>query len=262
MINRDKYLSRIRSGEENVLLARVLDQAEIVLRTGIIQVTDFYDPYHAGLVISTINRIAGLGAVPGGGYRGAERVRVAIHPDYDQPSLDVYRLKYLYIRGSFRKAAVTHRDFLGALIGLGLKRQKLGDIIVVDDGAQVVAAAEVAPYIRSGLYRVGRVNVSISEITAADLKNIQQQSEEVWTTVSSMRLDAVAAAAFGKSRSKIVREIKSENLAVNWSICADPSFPVKEGDVLSARGRGRVIIASASGPLKSGRTGVLLIRLK
>lgn len=260
-LDREKLLARGRDGEERALLARVLDRVEIVLRSGLTQFTDFYDPYHTGLVISMVKSVPGLAATPAGGYEGAERTRVAIHEAGAQPLAEEYDFGFLSIEGNFKIAPATHRDFLGSLLGLGVKREKFGDIVVVEEGARVVAAGEVVPYIRANLNRVGRVTVTVTEIAAEDLQLSEHACKEIRATVASLRLDAVAAAGFGTSRSKIAREIEAERFSVNWRVCPDPSTPVREGDILSARGRGRVKVAGVNGPLKSGRMGVLLKRL-
>lgn len=259
-LDREKLLARARDGGERALLARALDRAEITLRSGLTQVTDFYDPYHTGLIISTVRAIPGFAATPEGGYPGAERTRVAVHAGDVELIGEDYNLSYISIEGNFKNAGATHRDFLGSLLGLGIKREKLGDIIVVEAGARAVVAAEVAAYILTNLIKVGRVNVSVSEIAGEELEPPENSYKEIRATVASLRLDAVAAAGFGTSRSKIVREIEGERLSVNWRVCPDPSTPVREGDVLSARGRGRLKVAEVKGLLKSGRISILMKR--
>jgi len=257
--DREKFLSLASSGEERVILARTIDQAETVLSSGRTQITDFWDPYRTGLIISVIQRL-GLVATADGGYPGAERKRVAIRTAVDLLPKDC-DLGFLAIKGNFKHTRVTHRDFQGSLLGLGLKREKFGDILVTGDEAHVVVAGEVVPYILANLRKVGQAGVVVAELEQEDFQPSTAQYREIKATVSSLRLDSVAAAGFGTSRSKVVREIAAERLSINWRLCSDPAAPVKEGDVLSARGKGRVIIIAIKGPLKSGRTWVLLHRL-
>lgn len=259
-IDREKLLERARNVEERVLLARTLDRAEIVLRSGIIQFTDFYDPYHTGLIISTVRACPGLAATPWGGIPAAERVRTAVHEAGVEPVPEDYDIGFIFIRGNFKMNRVTHRDFLGALLGLGLKREKLGDILVAENGAAVAAAGDVLPYIRSGLDKVGKVRVSVEDISPEELRQTGAPYREVRATLPSLRLDAVAAAGYGTSRSRLVPEIQAERFSVNWRPCRDPATPVREGDLLSARGRGRLKVAEVYGPLKSGRMSVVLHR--
>lgn len=257
---REKFLSLASNGEERAILARTLDQAENVLKSGRIQVTDFMDPYRTGLIISVLQHL-NLVAMADGGYPGAERKRVAMSLNDVSLLPEDFDISFIMIKGNFKHTRTTHRDFLGALLGLGLKRDKFGDIVVSGDKANVVVAGEVVPYILANLHKVGQVKVLVSEISQGDFQPPVVHYREIKTTVSSLRLDAVAAAGFGTSRSKIVREIKAERLSINWRVCPDPAAVIKEGDVLSARGKGRVIVAAVNGPLKSGRIGILLHRL-
>lgn len=258
--DREKLLSRASDGEERAILARALDQAETVLSSGRTQVTDFLDPYRTGLIISVVQHLD-LVATANGGYQGAERKRVTMCLTGVEPLAEDFDLGFILIKGNFKHSRATHRDFQGALLGLGLKREKFGDIIVTGDNANLVLAGEVVPYILANLHKVGQAAVSVSELGQGEFQSPAAQYREVKTTVPSLRLDAVAAAGFGTSRSKVVREIKAERLSINWRVCPDPAALVKEGDVLSAHGKGRVIVAAVKGPLKSGRTGILLHKL-
>lgn len=260
-MNREKLLNLATTPEEREVAARVLDLAETVLKTRRPRATDFYDPYRCRLVVSIIEAAPDLAAGVDGGYPGAERSRVLIYPDFlvEEPGTG---LAYLEIRGNFRFGRVNHRDYLGALLGLGLQRGKLGDILVHDSGAQVVAAREVAGYITAGLNSVGRVSVTVREIGREALQPPVPEIREISVTVQSMRLDAVAAHGFGISRSKMVREIAAGKIFLNWRPCLDSSARVEPGDMISARGRGRVEVAETGGRTKKGRISLLLKRFK
>ncbi|HBC91847.1 MAG TPA: photosystem II S4 domain protein [Pelotomaculum sp.] len=258
--DREKLLAHASNGEERAILARTLDQAETARKSGRTQVTDFLDPYRTALILHVVQRLE-LVAVADGGYPGAERKRVAICLNGVTPLPEEFNLSFIVIKGNFKHCRATHRDFQGALLGLGLKREKFGDIIMTGDYANVVVAREVVPYILTNLHKVGQAGVSVSELGQEDFQPPAVKYREIKAAVSSLRLDAVAAAGFGTSRSKMAREIEAERLRINWRVCPDPAAPVKEGDVLSAHGKGRVIVESVKGPLKSGRIGVLLHRL-
>ncbi|MBM7855244.1 photosystem II S4 domain protein [Desulfohalotomaculum tongense] len=258
LIDREKLLNSYAGTEERALLARAIDLAEKVLKNHRPLVTDFYDPYHTGLVFSLLNPISDIEITADGGYPDAERTRVIIYPDYMLPEQLDSQLAFLVVEGNCKMAGVTHRDYLGSLTGLGLKRDRLGDIIVGEKGAQLVVDAGVAPYIRANLTKVGRVKVNVREITREQLQLPAPKIKVINATVASMRLDAVAAAGYGTSRSKLVREIKAERLNINWCPCSNPSAPVKEGDMLSLRGRGRVKVAAVKGSTKKGRIALVL----
>ncbi|MFZ5648426.1 MAG: RNA-binding protein [Bacillota bacterium] len=258
-LDRERFMAAA-GGEEKIILARAADIAGVVLKSHKPGVTDFYDPYHAGLVVSALKKAAGLSWRADGGYLGAERQRVLICPDYINPRDEDSGLSFLSLTVNFHGTRPGHRDFLGSLLGLGLKREKLGDILVNDSGAHAVVAGEVAPYILSNLSRVGRWEVSVEEIGADKLAVPEEKVKEVNTTVSSLRLDSVAAAGFGISRSKMAEFIAAERVNLNWQVKSSPSQPVREGDIISIRGRGRVEVAQVKGTSRSGRIFITLRR--
>ena len=243
---------------EKKLLTRVVDQAEKVLKNHQPVLTDFYDPYHCELIFTVIKGIVGLKTVADGGYAEAERCRVLIFPEYMLPEQLDFKLTFLVVTGKFKMSPVNHRDYLGSLIGLGLKRAKLGDVIVSDQGAQIVVDTGVAQYIVAHLTKVGRVGVAVQEITREQLALPSPKIKIINTVVASMRLDAVSAAGYGTSRSKLVREINAGRLNLNWCLCNNPSALVQEGDMLSLRGRGRVKVAEIKGNTKKGRVSLVL----
>src|SRR5690606_8803742 len=128
-----------------------------------------------------------------------------------------------------------HRDVLGAILALGIKREKVGDIIVTSRGAQAILASEVTDFVRDHLLRVGRAPVRVEVIDPERLEVEPGRVKEIRATVASLRLDAVARAGFGTARTKRVREIKAERVKVNWQAVRDPARPVEVGDVLSIR---------------------------
>lgn len=258
-LDRERFIAAGR-GEEKILLARAADIAGAVLRNHQSYFTDFYDPYHTGLVISALKFVNGLNHRADGGYSGAERKRVLICPDYINPEDEDSGLSFLSFTVPFHGSRPGHRDFLGSLAGLGLKREKLGDILVNDDGAHGIVASEVVTYIKSNLIKVGRWEVTVREIPAGSLKMPQEKVKTVNTTVSSLRLDSVSAAGFGVSRSKMADYITSERVNLNWQVNNSPSQPVRQGDIISIKGRGRVELAEVNGTSRGGRIFVALRR--
>lgn len=245
-------------GEKKALLARVLDLVEIVLKSHQPKVTVFYDQYHAGLVQSFLKNIPDIAVIADGGYSEAERSRLVIFPDYLLPEQVDANLAFLKLSGQFKLATVSHRDYLGSLMGLGLKREKIGDIIVCGEGAYIIVDADIAPYIQANLHKIGKVPVEVEQISSEQLQLPTPNIKVINTTVASLRVDAVAAAGYGLSRSKIVPEIRAEKLSINWCPCSNPAATVQEGDMLSLRGRGRVKVAAVKGNTKKGRVALEL----
>jgi len=257
-VHPDKLPGRSTNPEDRELLARALDLAEVAGKSHRPQVTDFYDPYRCAMIARAVENMPGLAVAVDGGYPAAERSRVLIFPDYLVAGALEAGLAFLAVQGCFRFNKVNHRDYLGALLSLGLRRDKLGDILVAEDGAQLIVATEVAGYVQMGLTSVGRAGVSVQEINRAALEPPAQDYREVKVTVQSLRLDTVVAHGFNLSRAKMVREIAAGKVYLNWRLCTDPSTPVRPGDTISVRGKGRMVLEETGGLTKKGRTNLLL----
>lgn len=153
----------------------------------------------------------------------------------------------LSIKGNFLFDAATHRDFMGAVLGTGITRQKVGDIIVVGDrGAQVIASADVADFLPGALTSVRSVSVSVEKIAWDQLQVRPPSIKEMTVVEASMRLDAVASAGFSMSRSKLNQLVKSGDCQKNYKTVTQPSKNLASGDVVSIRGRGKLIIGETA----------------
>ncbi|MEW6661626.1 MAG: RNA-binding protein [Bacillota bacterium] len=257
MNNREKLLSHVQDNQTKHQLARVIDLAEGVLERQVPDVTDFYDPYLIMLAEGILKRMPEVGFSFVGGYSEAERKRILIFPSNHVPSEINAKIALLVINPCGLNSSLKHRDYLGALLGLGIRREKIGDLLVEEAGCKAVVDQGVAVFIKGYLKQVGREIVSITEVSSnADFRSKEGIIKK--GTVASLRLDAVASLGFGMSRNNVQREILAERFKVNWQLVKKPDFQLKEGDVISCRGRGRVIIIHLSGQTKKGRIGLLL----
>ena len=155
---------------------------------------------------------------------------------------------------------LTHRDVLGSLMGLGIDRSKFGDVIVQQGGAQIMVDESVADFVIQNFTKIAMVSVSVEAIELSDIAPKEEKIKEVRTTVASLRLDAVASSGFSVSRTKLVSAINAGLLQVNWQPAKGASQEVKEGDVISMRGRGRMKVEAITGTSRKGRIGVYLKR--
>lgn len=260
MFDRERLLSHLTDEEERGLGSRVLDLAEQVYRSNDPRFTGFMDPRGLDVATGIVRGIQGLACISDGGYRQAERKMLAIYPDYFLTETLEWPLKCLQAEGDFSFETVSHRDFLGSLLACGIQRSKVGDIIVTDFGCQVVVSEDVADYLLTQWQVVHRVPIRVSVIDPEQLAVAPERVKEIRTTVASLRLDAVASSGFGTSRTKMAKEIKGERVKVNWKTVTDPSSSVAEGDVISIRGRGRVLVESVVGHTRKGRLSLVLKR--
>lgn len=187
-----------------------------------------------------------------GGAEGCERQVAFFLPDYLEPEyLDASE----YIR-AFRLTAnfgtPGHRDYMGALLGMGIGREWLGDIWVEENTAVVFCLPSVERHLLS-IEKAGRVSVTAQEISLADIPPRVRKVKEITFSVQSLRLDAIVAGMFHLSRSEAARQIALGAVSINYSETLKPDFAVKEGDILSLRGSGKGQLTSLGGLSKKGR---------
>lgn len=216
--------------------------------------TDFLDPRQCFILESLANRHPDVAFRLDGGYEGAERCRGLVAPDYRDLRLEPMGMKVLSITSEDQKfPTLQHGDFLGAVLGLGLKREKIGDIHVREDGCHVVIAEEIASFLDMNLRQVHRVQVLTEILELDDLITAEKELEQLDLTVASLRLDGIASDVFRLSRSKVLIPIKAGRCRVNWRVEEDPSKSLKSGDVVALQGFGRFKILEMDGLTKKGR---------
>ena len=260
MNNREKILRYYKSSGQDILAARLLDLAEQALRSRRFRVSDFLDP--AGISVAETVAAQWDGKVRlelQGGYERAERVKAAFVSAEYYGAVD-FGLRAIAVSWDKRYERLSHRDVLGGLLGVGIEREVLGDILMTSEGCQVLTDAPLGDYLLQQLSYLGGAQVSTKEISLAELEPKEETVKEIKTTVPSLRLDVVAASGYGVSRSRMAEEIKADKLRVNWQPAKGGSQSVQQGDSLSLRGRGRVDIVEILGETKKGRLSLLLRR--
>ena len=190
-----------------------------------------------------------------GGYDDAERVMFISYPDYYESCPETDFISVLLITGR-DIASLSHRDYLGSILGLGIKREKIGDILVGSDKTYVFVSADIAKFIADNLTKIGRRGVSVLIRNAGEITVPAKKTENLSGTVQSVRLDSVLSVALKTSRTKVLKLIESENVQVNWKVVSDASFKMKEDDVFSVRGFGRFKLSLINGTTKKGRISI------
>lgn len=244
---------KIFTAQINELAGRSLQEAKPVW-------TDFMDLAELQQAQAILSWSTGVRYNSMGGYQNAERRRMVIYPDYYIAQTIEPELAFLAIRPG-APGELSHRDYLGAILALGLKRQKIGDMVVSDQECQVILAPELSEYVQSNLEKVGNQKVTVVAIDPEQLNPPNLREKIIKSTVASLRLDALAALGFGDSRTKMAREIKALRVKVNWKTVNNPDSQLVPGDTISIRGRGRVLFREQTGTSKKGRLGVVLVRL-
>lgn len=264
-MNKTELLNQIAADpEERLILARMMDKLELTRTRNIPACTGFLSPSQRAAAERLIAACEGCPEhLFFGGYEGAERAVCAFLPDWQD--VESWRLdeacpvSALELRCP-EVSGLNHRDFLGAILGLGITREKVGDLLVGDGRCQAVLLREIVPVVKSQLERVGRQNVKIVPLALDDLNPPEQAVRVLRDTVATLRLDAVAAAGFSTSRAKMADLISAHRMALNGRECEKPDQSVAEGDILTCRGLGKCKLAQVTGISKKGRTMVVLHR--
>ena len=195
----------------------------------------------------------GDGLLLTGGQPDCERQVAFFLPEFMGPEeLDVAEhIRALRIEAHF--GTPGHRDYLGAMLGLGIGRESLGDIRIQDEIAYVFCLPTVEPLLLDELTKVGRFGVTVTPCALADVPPPLRKVKALSFTVKSLRLDAVTGSLFGLSRTAAAEQIRMGLVSLNYSVCDKTDAPVKEGDVISLRGHGKGCLKALGGRSKKDR---------
>lgn len=248
--------------EEKPLVERTMEWAERVKQRFQPKLTSFLDPREQYIVQSIVSRTADVHVSCFGGYEQSERKRAFIVPNFVEVSTQDYGVTLLSIQGKQKALPLLHRDVLGSLLGLGVKREKFGDLLLSEKDQQVIVAEDIADYVILHLQQINRYEVRCEAIDWSEI----QVSSEGWeykdTTVSSLRLDVILSELLPLSRSKATPLIKTGKVKINWKVVEHPSISLDEGDVLSVKGFGRFLFSKVEGMTKKEKYRVQLGKKK
>lgn len=248
-----------REREDQLLLARILDKYSQMERRSIPTATEFLSPREQALAEALL-RTAGVRSGYGfdGGYEGAERKILVFQPEWAEGEMG----ELAFLRASFHGAdsTLSHRDILGSLMGLGIARERVGDILVSDRSADIVASPGLREFFLREWEQAGRVKLTVEEIDREALLVPAVQVKTVRDTVSSLRLDAVVGSAFSLSRGRAAELIEAGKVNLDHMPCLKPDRQVAEGSVVTARGFGKAKLATVGGLTKKGRTSITIER--
>ena len=172
-IDKNALIEHIKDKTQHLNMRRVLDKLERVIEKYTIEYTDFLDPYQRKLCYSFINRFQEISFFEDGGLENSERKSIIMFPSYMTRSDVVSPIQALRVDGSFKFRELTHRDYLGAIMSLGIKREKIGDILIHKDYGNIITFKEIADYIRYNLDIINREPVAISEVESFELIEVE-----------------------------------------------------------------------------------------
>lgn len=263
-MDKQQLLKDYRRQEDRICLSQILDKIEFSKSREKIETTDFLDMYQVSLVENFFRKIKFENYKLYGGYEEAERKVAIIYPEkYDEKMIEKNYSKILKIvrikLPEEEQGKYSHRNYLGGIVKLGLNREKVGDILVANEGADIITVENFANILKEqlpSLTRFENSNITIEEIQ--NLKRREIKIEEVKIIVPSLRLDNIVSDLARTSRSKAVQIMAQERVFINGKNETKPSKQVKLNDVITIRGKGRFTIKEFAGTTRSGRT-VLVI---
>ena len=263
-MEKSKLLDRCGAvGEDRLLLAKVLDKAAQAQNRNAPVVTDFLSPQQQ-LQARELLAVAGVPETAYqllGGYEGAERCVLFFLPDWMEEENAADQSPLRVLRAAFRKEeGLTHRDLLGSLMGMGIVREKVGDILVAEESADLVVMEGVADFLLQSWNSAGRAKLTVCAVSPEYIHIPVARCREIRDTVASLRLDTVVATGFQMSRGKAADLIAAGRVQLNWKECTKADRMVSQGDNVSARGFGKITLAEIGGLSRKGRTSIVIRR--
>ena len=248
------------SAEDKVLLAKLWDKINAGIRRNIPANTSFLSPRELELARFLFGNEPGLYAF--GGYEDAERKMLVYLPDYlEEDSLYEEDAPLVCLRATyFEKDELSHRDFLGALMGAGIGRETVGDICVGKGSCDFFVTAEIAPYIRQNFLSAGRTKLHLDQIPLREAQIPEPEVKEIKDTLASLRLDSVISSGFRIGRSLAAQYVSAGKAAIDGLPCEKPDKNVAEGAKISVRGLGKIKLETVGGNTKKGRISVVIHR--
>lgn len=250
------------NAEDREILSKIKGKINVCKKNHQVVFTDFLSPSHIEKCIHLVKENSELDCFTVGGYNEAERNILVLYPHFIMREEIVLPIKAVRISVNAKEADFTHRDVLGAILGLGLKREKIGDILISGKSADVILYKEAAEYISIYLTNISRYSVTCEEIKFEELKTLDTDVVTSRIIVPSLRLDAVLSHALNKSRSAVNESIKSGKIKINHQETQNPSAQLKEGDLLSIRGYGRIRFQNIAGTTKKDRIVIFVNKYK
>ena len=246
--------------EDRLLLAKLWDKINAGIRKNIPANTNFLSPRELEMARFLFGEPEGLYAF--GGYGDAERRMLVYLPEYlEEASLTEEDPPCVCLRADFFDGdSLSHRDFLGALMGAGIARETVGDICVGRGFCDFFVTREIAPYILQNFTSAGRTKLHLRQIPLCDASIPEPEVKEIRDTLASLRLDSVISSGFRIGRSLAAQYINAGKAAIDGLPCEKPDKQIAEGMKISVRGLGKIRLHAVNGRTKKDRISVVIHR--
>ena len=243
-----------------MLLAKLWDKIQGGMRRSIMANTCFLSPREQEMARYLFGDAEGLHFF--GGYPDAERKMLVYLPEYlEESALMEADSPVVCLHASFYEGdSPNHRDFLGALMGIGIGRETVGDICVGKEHCDFFVTAEIAPYLQQNFLSAGRAKLRLSAIPLSLAAIPKPEVKQVKDTLASLRLDSVISSGFRIGRSLASQYVAAGKAAIDGLPCEKPDKAVTQGAKISVRGLGKIKLTAVNGQTKKGRISVVIDR--
>ena len=248
--------------DEQLQLRRIADKAEQCRRQNIPVWTKFLTPRERELAEQMMPLLGSPAHVYLGGTDNAERSVLYFLPDWleDAPLDDDCPIAALRCTYPSEYGEAGHRDILGALMGLGIVRETVGDIYPSKGSVDIIVLRDIVSYVQQNFFSAGKVRLQVSVIPLSDIHTPELKQVQIRDTVASVRLDSIISSGFGMSRDKAATLIRSGRVSVDHTECTKPDRVLQQGSSITARGFGKLLLSEIGGLSKKGRIGVVLTK--
>lgn len=254
-----KYQNSGSNKEDKITIAQAEDKINQCQLRGYITWTNFLDSHQQSLLRQTFGKNnLGCNIEFFGGYDDAQRVIMVCIPNHmffeKNDPLRLLKVQKINKRGR----ELAHSDYLGSILSLGIKREMIGDILVEENGGNIIVLQDIVDFILNNYSKVGREEIYVEASPISEISFVEEKKEEIKTTVASLRLDNIIASGFNISRKKAVDAIKSGLVFVNHIETPKVDAILKEGDLISFRRKGRLKLLKIGGSSRKNRIYIIL----
>ncbi len=264
MREKKEILKSIADQDDRIMVSHMLDKLNRSQNNYMITSCGFYNMRERA-ILDGILKTCGGKYVFDGGSEDAERTLLLFIPEYyEDMSIDELRKDEAYpaevIRFDLRydKRIMSHRDYLGVLMSLGIERSMIGEFWINDSGCTALVMKSVSEHILNSVDKIGNVGVDVYRCGFDRIESVEKRVKQLRDSVPSLRLDSIVAASFGLSRGDAKDAVLKGLVSVNGAECLSPSSDLAEGTYISMRGKGKARLLDASGRTKKGNIAVII----
>lgn len=261
-----EIINKYKNDEDILLVSKVLDKIKFAKNKNQISNTDFLDMYQKRITEKVLKAEKEKNFMYYYPCENTEKAMLIIYPEKYEEIFKNNNFNFSQFVKLIRiklpnqlKGQYVHKDYLSGIMKLGIKREKVGDILVFEDGADIVVSSDICEYVLSNLKQLTRFSKSeIEEVNIKEIRKPKVKTEELRITVTAMRLDCIISELAHCSRTMVVKIIEEQRVFVNYVNETKNSKIINVNDVIVIRGKGKFIIRNIVGETKKGKIVVIV----